>query len=181
MTDQEICDGLKSGSSQAFATLYRAHGSAVVSYLTRVTGRKEMTEELTQETFLTALKKIAFFKPIEGVGLKQWLFRIATHLAIDELRRHKRISPFKDPSRPPSIPSTDLAADLQLENAEEFQAVQEALKDLSDSQRLIIILRIQENLSLMEISKICGCSINAIKQSLFRSKAFLKESLCNKI
>jgi RNA polymerase sigma-70 factor (ECF subfamily) len=172
--DSEIAEGLKLGSSQAFRALYDAYGSAVLAYLTRVTGRKEMAEELTQETFLTAIRKIGFFKAGPDGGLKAWMFRIATHGAIDVLRREKRMTglPVDWEERPsPDSPHSEM------ERMESSEALQAALNRLTAAQRMVFLLKEQEGMSLLEISRVCGASENAIKQGLFRARAALKRYL----
>ncbi len=180
MTDEEITQGLKGGSPDAFRALYEAQGRPVFAYLARVMGRREMAEELTQETFLTVIRKIGFFRTGIDGGLRAWVFRIATHLAIDVLRREKRIE----------LDSTvggDLGMNQEddrpgpLEELERFQASQafaRAILELTPAQRMIFLLREQEEMSLLEISRVCGCSENSIKQSLFRSRAALRKRLC---
>jgi RNA polymerase sigma-70 factor (ECF subfamily) len=145
-----------------------------------MTGRKEMAEELTQETFLTAIRKISFFRSADDGGLKAWVFRIATNLAIDALRREKFIKPFSFSDSDSEADVADLrpTADEELENFEFSQSLNVALFELTPAQRTIFLLKEQEEMSLLEISRVCGCSENAIKQSLFRARAALRKKLC---
>ena len=179
-TDQEIADGLLKGEPSAFRTLYEHHGSAVLTYLIRLTGRKEMAEELTQETFLTAIRKIGFFKAGPDGGLKAWVFRIATNLAIDFLRRDKKMElPSSNPEAL-GIETSDERPGPQeeLESFQFSQALASAIQELTPAQRMIFLLKEQEGMSLLEISRVCGISENSIKQSLFRSRAALRRKLC---
>jgi RNA polymerase sigma-70 factor (ECF subfamily) len=178
--NQEIAEGLRQGSPEAFRALYDAYGQGILAYLTRLMGRREMAEELTQETFLTAIRKIGFFRSGLDGGLKAWMFRIATHLAIDTLRREKRMKPFSFEEGEPHADETDLRAGAheELERFEFSKVLNAALLELTPAQRMIFLLKEQEEMSLLEISRVCGCSENAIKQSLFRARAALRKKLC---
>jgi RNA polymerase sigma factor (sigma-70 family) len=179
ISDQEITEGLLNGESSAFRALYEQHGSAVLAYLIRMTGRKEMAEELTQETFLTAIRKIGFFRVGPDGGLKAWVFRIATNLAIDSLRREKKI---ELPSSSPETFGANISDERRgpQEELEHFQfsrAFTSALQELTPAQRTIFLLKEQEGMTLLEISRVCGMSEKSIKQSLFRTRAALRRKL----
>lgn len=178
MTEQEIAEGLKLGTPGAFRELYEAQGRAIFTYLIRVVGRREMAEELTQETILTAIRKIGFFQVQRDGGLRAWIFRIATHLAIDVLRREKKqkwINPDETFAEPVS---EDLSPQEALERMQFSKRLQSTLDDLTPAQKMIFLLKEQEDMSCMEISRVCGCSENAVKQSLFRTRAALRKRLC---
>ncbi len=179
MNEQEIAEGLKLGAPDAFRALYQAHGRSVYSLLVRVTGRTEMAEELTQETFLKVIRKNGFFHSRIDGGLRAWVFRIATHLTIDALRRERRMELAEDTVFVPESPSPDPSPQERLEDAEFSSRLREALEELTPAQRMVFLLREQESMSCMEISRICGCSENAVKQSLFRSRAALRKKLCH--
>lgn len=178
-SDQEIAEGLAQGESAAFRAIYEQHSSAILIYLIRLTGRKEMAEELTQETFLTAIRKIGFFRAGPDGGLKAWIFRIATNLAIDLLRREKRMElPSADPVEfGVNLSDDQPQPDEQLEHFQFSQSVASALQELTPAQRMIFLLKEQEGMSLLEISRVCGSSENSIKQSLFRARASLRRKL----
>ena len=178
-SDQEIAEGLLKGEPQAFRTLDEQNGSAVLTYLIRLTGRKEMAEELTQETFLTAIRKVGFFRAGPDGGLKAWVFRIATNLAIDSLRREKRM---ELPLTHPETLGENLSDERpgpheELETFQFSQALASALQQLTAAQRMIFLLKEQEGMSLLEISRVCGMNENAIKQSLFRARSALRREL----
>jgi RNA polymerase sigma-70 factor (ECF subfamily) len=176
-SDQEIAEGLRLGLPDAFRALYEAQGRTILAYLTRLTGRKEMAEELTQETFLTAIRKIGFFRAGPDGGLKSWVFRIATNLAIDALRREKRVGLSSDETVESNMSDDRPGPQDELERFEFSQALSTALLELTPAQRMIFLLKEQEEMSLLEISRVCGCNENSIKQSLFRARAALRKKL----
>jgi RNA polymerase sigma factor (sigma-70 family) len=190
LSERQIAEGLRQGSSESFRALYGALGSPVLAYLSRMTGRREMAEELTQEVFLTAIRRIGFFSAGADGSLKAWVFRIATNLAIDVLRRQKHVERVEleaevvaDGSLRGSSgslsPLGPLDPEEELARFELTEAIERALLGLTASQRTIFLLKEQEGLSLLEISRVCGLNENAIKQSLFRARAALRKKLCD--
>jgi RNA polymerase sigma-70 factor (ECF subfamily) len=180
-SDHDIVEGLRRGEPGAFRAFYEAYGPPVFSYLVRLMGRREMAEEIAQETFLTAIRKISFFREGGDHGLKAWTFRIATHLAIDTLRREKRIELPEEWEKlaDAQVPLHDAVTgpDRELEQLEFSQALHAALAELTPAQRMIFVLKEQEDMSCLEISRVVGCSENAVKQALFRARAALKAAL----
>ena len=181
MTDVEIVNGLKSGASEAFKYLYEAHGRGVLTYLTRILGRKEMAEELTQETFLMVIRKIGFFRHREDGGLKAWVFRIATHQAFDVLRREKRIELSGDEIKfemGPDLAEALHAPEKAFELGQLTLELKLAVDQLTAPQRMAFLLMEQEEMTCLEISRVLGCSENAVKQGVYRARMALRKKLC---
>jgi len=180
MTDSEIIEGLKDGSKEAFHEVYAAYGRSLFAYLCRLTGRQEMAEEITQDTFVAVVRKVHFFRVSSGVALKTWIFRIATHRAIDVIRREKKRVVV--PDLPESQHGNETEnAEIQITRSEISEELQEALNSLSEAQKMIFLLRIEEEMSCWEISNVIGCSETAVKQSLYRTRNTLRRKLCQRI
>lgn len=134
-----------------FAGVVHDHWSAVYRLLLCMTGNIHETEDLTQETFLRALRQLESFQP--GSQLRAWLLRIASNAFFDERRKRKRArsrplneEPIGD-ERPP---------EHRAEIVERSALVQKALEQLSELTRLVFHLRAQEELSFKEIAQVAG-------------------------
>ena len=86
-TDKSLIDAHLKGDATAFSELVRRYGDSVLGYLTRMSGNREQAEDLFQETFKRVHEKAHTFR---GPQFKGWLFRIATNVALDGIRRGKR-------------------------------------------------------------------------------------------
>ena len=168
--DLIIIEGLTKGDRNAFKELYQKYSSSLMRQIFSVTNNQELTEEILHETLITAVEKINFYKPKESGSFKAWLMRIATNKSIDLLRKVKKECP---PQAENIIPSTE---GLSIER-ESYVNLHGAIKMLPLLQRSAISLRLLEDLSYMEISKVLGVSISSIKQALFKGKKSLKKTL----
>lgn len=182
MSESQAIEHLKNGNGDqrkhAFEYIFGTYSESLHRYLIRIIGKKEAAEDLLQETFMKVIQKIHFFEtnPEVKQSFKSWIFRIATHLAIDVLRRESRsieiiysLERNEDGSQSPHAFS---------ENLENQERLQKALDSLPGNQRLFLILKEQEGMSCMEIAKIYGCTENAVKQGVFRARMSMRKKLC---
>lgn len=164
-----------------FASLYPELGAQIYSYLRRLTQDAALAEDLTQETFLRAVQNLHTFR---GEGeLANWLYRIATNLFRDHLRKHKETAqPLwedrkesdegEDPFLMVPDPSPPLSQLL------ERQAVRQRIRDcialLPAPYRATLLLYVVEGKTVEESAIILGCSKEAVKVRLHRGRSLFK-------
>ena len=131
-------------------------GPALLTYLRRLSRDDETAEDLVQETFARAMA--ARRRPPDE-ELRPWLYRIATNLAIDRLRR-SRLVRFVSLTR-------DLPSDAP---ADEAEAVRAALRTMDHELAVVLVLRLHEGFSRAEIARMRGVSERAVKARLAEAR-----------
>ena len=140
-------------------------------------GRRELAEELTQETFVRAYKNLKALR--DDTKLSTWLFGIAKNVARESLRRRHRESDkvgidddhvieLSDGKRPP---------DRQLLDKELNGVIRDALGALDEDKRLVFTLKIFQQRSYEEIAEITGSSIPKLKTDLHRARAEMRRRI----
>lgn len=137
-----------------------------------MTGSKEDTEDITQETFIKVWQKLSKFDT--NKNFKTWLFSIAKNTAIDKLRKKKSINfsslnTDEDSDFESDLRDTEPLPDEMFTKNESAEVLMKALAQLSDNQKLIIHLHISEELTFEEISKIIDKPMNTIKSQYGRA------------
>lgn len=169
------------GKKEAFAGLVEKYKIMIYNLTYRMTGNSHDAEDLSQETFLRAYRRLEDFNIQEKFST--WLYTIALNLCRDKARRRKFA--FISSEEPvtthedlyPQIPSKEMSSEEILIAREEEKLMQKAISSLSPKYREVIILRHQQGLSHEEISKILGLPVQTIKVWLHRARKHLKESL----
>ncbi len=87
-TDKSLIKAHCQGDPTAFSELVRRYGDSILGYLMRMSGNHHQAEDLFQETFKRVHEKAHTFR---GDKFKSWLFTIATNVAIDGMRRRRRM------------------------------------------------------------------------------------------
>ena len=153
---------LKSNEVGAFDLLIEQYGDRLYWHIRRVVVQHEEAEDALQETFARAFLSISGFRGETESSLTAWLYRIATTLAINALRRRKRgIFSSLDSVR------GDLLATFEHEvepSADEIVVrLQKAILALPTKQRLVFNMRYYDELSFEQISQITGQSVSTLK------------------
>ena len=148
--------------------LYRLYREPVRRYLCQLCGADDQAEELTQETFIKAYTGLLAFRGECSVAT--WLFRIARNLYLNSLRRPNptRI----DTDELLAIPdSAGLGDPVERYAAgEQRSLIGQALGQLPEQQRSVLLLRDAEGLAYIEIADVLGISLAAVKVNLFRAR-----------
>ncbi len=159
--------------SDAFAALYEQHAPRIYRHILYMVGRAQEADELTNETFLLAWKAIDRYED-RGVPIENWLLRIGHNLATKNLRRRKPTVcvDYMDIESNP-----DRGPEQVLQAAAEAQTVRNAILQLPDVQRQVIVWRFLESMSYDEVEALLGKSKGAIRLIQFRALKRLRELL----
>jgi RNA polymerase sigma-70 factor (ECF subfamily) len=185
-TDKSLIEAHCKGDKTAFSELVRRYGDSILGYLMRMSGNHHQAEDLFQETFKRVHEKAHTFR---GGKFKSWLFTIATNVAIDGLRRRRRmrivsLNQRLDCSDQDSeeLSAVALADDSyepsqEAAKAEQVEKVREAIESLPARQRATLVLAYYQQLSYPEVAKVMGCSLGTVKTQMFRALRTLAQKL----
>lgn len=176
--DAELLARIRNGATDDFAEVVRAHQARVFAILFRYERDVHRVEDLAQETFLKAWRALAQYDGRAPLG--HWLARIATHTALDHLRRTKR--------RRNEIALPELGEDVlewlrndvernELESRQAAELLDLALGQLSPAERVVITLQELEGRSVKEICQITGASSVAVRVRALRARTKLRRTL----
>jgi RNA polymerase sigma-70 factor (ECF subfamily) len=146
--------------------LFALHRQGVFRYLTRVVGRAETAQDLTQEVFLRVSR--AGVPEADASGHRAWVFRIARNLVLNHLRDgHRHGQPVELIETHRTQPATQ---ELAL-------AINQALATLSEVDRDVFLLRESAGLSYDEIAATCDLTVEAVRGRLKRAREQLRSEL----
>ena len=181
--DAELMLRVKEGDGASFALLLDKHRSSVVHFLYRMIQNQAIAEELAQEVFLRVYRSRATYEAT--AKFTTWLFRIATHLALNSLRdgKHERMherldhDSFDQPVRQVSDtrPSVEQSMVYQAKLAE----IRRAIAMLPEKQRAAVLLHKYEEMEYTQIARVLNCSESAVKSLLFRAYETLRARLAH--
>jgi RNA polymerase sigma-70 factor (ECF subfamily) len=188
-SDAALVEQCRRGDMQAFGSLVAKYQDRIFNMIYRMCGRRADAEELAQEAFLKALERITQFR-----GQSQfytWLFRIAANLTISHRRRGGRVR-FQSLSGPEEFEQSQAdaltaamarrrtpAPEAAVMAAETHQRVMEALEELDDEFRLVVVLCDIEDMDYAQIAQVLGVPVGTVKSRLHRARCMLKEKLAD--
>ncbi len=175
MTDQEarLIQRAKDGDPAAFAEIYDRHQPAIYRYVFYRVGTETTAEDLCSEVFTRLVEHIDGFH-YQGRPLLAWLYTIARNLINDHHRRGGRAEEVPlDESLEASAPDPEGMTELALNH----ERLAEALKELTDGQRQVIVLRFLEGLDNTTVAQIMDKSYGAVKALQHRGLAALRRAL----
>jgi RNA polymerase sigma-70 factor (ECF subfamily) len=163
------------------AEVVRDHRSRIYRYLLSMARDPDVAEDLTQETFLRALRGLGALR--DRTALVSWLDRVATNVFLDRVRAEARRPACTDrhhgQGASPVEEIADPAArvDRRAEQAQMSQCVRGFVDELPDDYRAVILLHDAHGLSSREIAEILGVSVATAKIRIHRGRARLRAAL----
>jgi RNA polymerase sigma-70 factor (ECF subfamily) len=171
----------RDGDGEAFRLLVERHSRGVFRLAFRMTGNEHDAEDVVQETFLKAYRKLGAFE--ERAQFGSWLHRIAANCAYDLLRarvrQDDRVDRSQDPEGDPilAVPAGNPSPDRLVAGSEVRRRLRAALARMSALERSAFTLRHVEGMSIAEISRALDLDASAAKQSVFRAVRKLRQAL----
>jgi RNA polymerase sigma-70 factor (ECF subfamily) len=182
LTDQEIeCQLLRAaqaGDIDAYETLQRRLEPPITRYVRRLTGAVNVEEDIVQDVFIALYFHLKDIDPPEK--LRPYVYRIARNRCYDEFRRWERQQTLSLDEEPVQMWVSFTSQDGVAKPDELthwmllYLEVQEAMTELSDTQREALLLFSEENLSYAEIAEITQTNIGTVKSRLYHAKQTLR-------
>lgn len=167
-----VLEGFRQGSIDSFETLFRLHQRAVFGWVLRVVRDPGAAEDVTIEAFWRMHQAHARFDPARG--FEPWARRIATHAALDWLRKKKPETglPAEMWQAMPGPANSDAAV-----TAEIRQKTAGAFERLPAKLRIVALLAVVEDQPHKEIAEALGITVAAVKLRVFRALRLLRKDL----
>jgi RNA polymerase sigma-70 factor (ECF subfamily) len=186
-SDAELVERAKSGDLHAFEALANRHEQRVYSLALRMLRQEQDAEDVTQQTFLSALENLNGFRG--EASFSTWLLRIATYAALKVIRKRKGLETVsleeatEGTDDSDTVPHPEYIADWR-QSPEELvhkneirRLLDDALAKLDEKHRLVFLLRDVEGLSVKETAEALGLTEANTKVRLLRARLQLRELL----
>lgn len=187
-TDHELVAFARTGSEKAYRELLDRYQRPVFSVIYRMVRDRELAEDIAQETFVRVFNNIEKYNP--KYKFSSWIFKIASNLAIDTMRKKKLDTVSLDGSRyartDEEIASSRLALASEEEDPEELllakelgSEIEKAIGSLRIEYRTAIVLRHVEGRPYEEIAEIMDIPLGTVKTYIHRARSELRELLAH--
>jgi len=180
--ERAVIDRVLAGETDAFELLVMKNQRKIYNLCLRMTGNVEDASDLAQDAFLKAYQNLASFKSESSFSL--WLYRLASNVCIDHLRREKRrekrsLTYLDDSGEAMELELSDerFTPERELERRQMVEGIRQGLETLTDEHRQILVLREVNELSYDEIAELLSISAGTVKSRISRARVLLRKFL----
>lgn len=183
-TTQEFSiEALRAGDKAEFARLVDAYSAQIYRLGLKMLGNEQDAEDVLQNTFLNAMTHLSSFEGRSSIST--WLYRIASNEALMQLRRGKKKISIEDIQRensdegllPEIFVDWSILPENELLAGEGKITLDDAIKKLPESLRMVFVLRDIEDVSIKDTAEILNLTETNVKTRLLRARMFLRERL----
>ncbi|MBI3684758.1 MAG: RNA polymerase sigma factor [Acidobacteria bacterium] len=181
--DAELMLRVREGCSASFRILLERHRAPVIHFLYRMVQNQAIAEELAQDVFLRVYRSRSTYEPT--AKFTTWLFRIATHLALNRLRdgKHEKGQQSLDTEVADGIarqvPDKVPSVEQRMVREVRFEEVRKAIEALPEKQRAAVVMHKYQEMEYTQIAGALSCSESAVKSLLFRAYETLRSRLAH--
>jgi RNA polymerase sigma-70 factor (ECF subfamily) len=180
--DKNLIEKALSGDEKAYESLLNKYRNLVFSIMYKMVRNPQEAEDLTQEAFMKAFNSLESFN--EEYAFSTWLMKIASNNCIDYLRKrklktysiHDQIQ-YKDEKIEIELPDQEPTPEKFILQTERKNMIEDAINELPERYRYVIILRHKEEKSYEEISEILNLPLGTVKAQIFRAREILNKKL----
>jgi RNA polymerase sigma-70 factor (ECF subfamily) len=174
------------GDQQAFAELVGLYQDKLYHMAYRMLYNRQEAEDVVQETFLRVYKNLDRYD--ETMKFSTWIYRIATNLCIDRIRKRKPSYSLDAESNDHEgldgysmIPSDNRTPESETLLSETQRTIHQAIETLPAKYKSVMVLRYLQDLSLQEIGEVLDMPVTTVKTRVHRGREFLRKRLENKL
>ncbi|WP_054684075.1 RNA polymerase sigma factor [Rhodothermus marinus] len=182
LSDEDLMSLFQAGTLEAFDILVSRYKDPLANYLYRFLGDPKEVEDHLQETFMRVYRNRHSYRRI--AKFSTWLYTIAGNLARSEYRKRKRRRVYSlqsvnrdEEEYEVEIPDETFAPDRHTESTIQDRYIQEALKQIPEEFREVVVLRDVQQLSYEEIAEITGLPMGTVKSRINRGRTKLQALL----
>jgi len=172
-TETDLVILAQQGDRNAFGELVRRHYQGVIRVVYSMCGDSALAEDATQEAFLRAWLNLPAFRP--SAPLRNWLYRIAINAALDVLRKKPEES--LEENQVTMITDQGQSPETALLEKERVLLVRQAMKNLPEASRSVLVLREYGELSYQEIAQVLDVPVGTVMSRLNYARNKLRELL----
>lgn len=174
------------GDQRAFAELVEMYQDKLYHMAYRMLYNRQEAEDVVQEVFLRVYRNLERYD--DTMKFSTWIYRIATNLCIDRLRKRKAVYSLDAESSEHEgldgyamIPSDNRTPESELLLSDTQRIIHQAIETLPAKYKSVMVLRYLEELSLQEIGDVLGMPVTTVKTRVHRGREFLRKKLEHKL
>ncbi len=171
--DRRLVEATLAGDRTAFDQLVGRYQIKIYNLALRITGNRDDALDVSQAAFLKAYDNLGRFDP--AYRFFSWLYRIAMNEALDLVARRRRFTDLD-----PELVNPAAGPEAECWSHEAGRRLQEALLELGEAYRAVVVLRHFHGLSYREIGEIVGVPAKTVKSRLFTARRELRERLSSR-
>jgi RNA polymerase sigma-70 factor, ECF subfamily len=188
--DAQLMLRVRDGDERSFGVLLEKHRNPVIHFVYRMVQDRAVSEELSQEVFLRVYRSRETYEPT--AKFTTWLFRIATHLALNWLRDgknergHQRLDAPRESEKDGDMPAREVSdrkpsVEQRMVYEISLREIRDAISLLPEKQRAAVLMHKYEEMDYSQIASVLECSESAVKSLLFRAYETLRARLAHMV
>ena len=172
--DEQLAQRAQRGDRAAFGDLFDRHHQSLLKYVFHMVEDRQQAEDIGHEAFLRAYERLGQLGP--PWDFKSWLYRIASNLAVDRLRRRNRWVDEAEGALENGPPTTRRPVERKVDREEQRRRVWNTLGGLAMTSRQALILRHLTGLNYREMARAMGCSAENARQRVHRARLHFRDA-----